>query len=123
MLFAKYTVATLLVVTALGPVVHSPARADSADDALARVQTLEKEIAAIKKENEALRRVKDLREQNTALVKQTTSPSGRPTAHFPPHRDPKEAYAADLPMYAKAPAPQEPGRLRLWGEGGAIWSG
>ena len=33
------------------------------------------------------------------------------------------AYAADLPVAYKAPPPREPGRLTLWGEGGAIWTG
>ena len=33
------------------------------------------------------------------------------------------AYAADLPVAYKAPPPREPGRLTIWGEGGAIWTG
>jgi hypothetical protein len=33
------------------------------------------------------------------------------------------AFAADLPMSYKAPPPANPGVLRFWGEGGAIWSG
>jgi hypothetical protein len=37
--------------------------------------------------------------------------------------NPREAYAADMPISFKAPAPVERGQLRIWGEGGAIWSG
>ena len=33
------------------------------------------------------------------------------------------AYAADLPVAYKARPPVEPGRLTLWGQGGAIWTG
>lgn len=105
------------------PVVQLNARADSADEALARVQALEKEIAAIKKENEALRRVKELREQNSSLVKQTAKSAGNATVRLPTRRDPRQAYAADMPIYPKAVAPVERGQLRVWGEGGAIWSG
>jgi hypothetical protein len=120
MLFSRFTVATFLLTSiALGVVAQTSAKADSADDALARVQALEKEIAAIKKENEALRQVKKLREENASLKsRQVNANSGRPALH-----DPREAYAADLPVYVKAAAPPEQGRLRLWGEGGAIWSG
>ena len=105
------------------PVVQLNARADSADEALARVQALEKEIAAIKKENEALRRVKELREQNATLVKQTAKSAGTATVQLPTRSDPRQAYAADMPIYSKAVAPVERGQFRVWGEGGAIWSG
>jgi hypothetical protein len=37
--------------------------------------------------------------------------------------DPFGAYAADLPVAYKAPVRAEAGQLRLWAEGGAIWSG
>jgi hypothetical protein len=37
-------------------------------------------------------------------------------------KDPFGAYAADLPVAYKAP-PVQRGQLRIWGEGGAIWTG
>ena len=113
--------ATCLVIGLLG---QTSAWADSADEALARVRTLEREIAAIKQENEALRRVNKLRGENAALVKQTAS-SNAGMAVMPASTtgDPREAYAADLPIVAKAAAAIEPGRLRVWAEGGANWSG
>jgi hypothetical protein len=37
-------------------------------------------------------------------------------------KDPFGAYAADLPAVYKAPVEQH-GQLRIWGEGGAIWTG
>jgi hypothetical protein len=40
-----------------------------------------------------------------------------------PVRSPQDAYAADIPGYYKAPPPAERGLLKLWAEGGAIWSG
>jgi hypothetical protein len=107
-----------------GFLVQTNAWADSADEALARVRTLEREIAAIKQENEALRRVNKLRGENAALVKQTASNNARmAVVSASTSSNPREAYAADLPIYAKAAAPIEPGRLRVWGEGGANWSG
>jgi hypothetical protein len=112
-----------LTFVAIYPSVSISAWADSADDALARVRTLEREIAAIKQENEALRRVNRLREENAALVKRTASSTARITVVPAPTSGPREAYAADMPIYAKAAAPIEQGRLRVWGEGGAIWSG
>jgi hypothetical protein len=109
---------------AVGLLMQTSARAENAEEALARVQVLEKEIAAIKKENEALRRVKELREQNATLVKQTATTNNRsPSALLPTRQEPREAYAADLPIYAKVAAPVERGQFRVWGEGGAIWSG
>lgn len=95
-------------------------RADNVDPVLQRVQSLEKELAAVKRENEALRHIKRLREENAVLAR-SQSP-----ANVPPRAatgNPREAYAADMPIYAKAAAPVERGRLRVWGEGGAIWSG
>jgi len=120
MLFFRFSIATFLLTSvSLGVVGQTAARADSTNDTVARVQALEKEIAAIKKENEALRQLKKLREENTSLKsRQVNVNSGRTELH-----EPREAYAADLPLYAKAAAPPEKGRLTLWGEGGAIWSG
>ncbi len=109
---------------AVGLLVQTSARAENADEALARVQVLEREIAAIKKENEALRRVKELREQNATLVKHTANTSTRTVSAQPLTRqEPREAFATDQPIYAKVAAPVERGQFRVWGEGGAIWSG
>jgi hypothetical protein len=95
--------------------------ADDADAVLARVKSLEKELAAVKKENETLRQIKQLREENTKLAKLQPAENVR---HAEPVRNPQDAYAADMPGYYKAaPAPQERGLLKLWVEGGAIWSG
>jgi hypothetical protein len=118
--FLRFVVGTFLIwMVALGIAARTPASADTAEDTLARVRALEKEIAAIKKENEALRQVKKLREENTSLKdRHVNANSAGPALH-----EPREAYAADLPVYVKATAPPEQGRLRLWGEGGAIWSG
>lgn len=99
----------------------SAAYAASNDDVMARLATLEKENAAIRKENAALRENKALRAQNTSL-KSSVAPaqaSSEPGAK----RDPLNAYAADVPMAYKAPMAAEPGRFRVWTEGGAIWTG
>jgi hypothetical protein len=111
------TAVTALLIAGVAP---SVARADDADLVLQRVQSLEKELAAVKKENEALRHIKRLREENAALTK------SQPAANAPQGvaaGNPRDAYAADMPIYAKAAVPAERGRLRVWGEGGAIWSG
>jgi hypothetical protein len=115
---------TALVFVTINPALQISARADSADDALARVRALEKEIAAIKQENDALRRVNKLREQNAVLVKQTANTSARAApAQLLKRQEPREAFAADHPIYAKVVVPVERGQFRVWGEGGAIWSG
>jgi hypothetical protein len=62
-----------LTFIAITPAGQTNAWADGAGKASARLRILEKEIAAIKQENEARRRVNKLREQNVALVKQTGS--------------------------------------------------
>jgi Legionella pneumophila major outer membrane protein precursor len=104
---------------AVGLLVQTGARADSADEALARVRILEKEIAAIKQENEALRRFNQLRKENVSLKDRQPQPNLPLRAG----RDPREAFAADAPVYMKAAVPAERGQLRFWTEGGAIWSG
>jgi hypothetical protein len=119
----KLSIVALTFIT-IWPVVQISAWADSADDALARVRTLEREIAAIKQENEALRRVNKLRGENAALVKQTAgNNAGMAVVPASTGSNPREAYAADMPIVAKAAAPIEPGRMRVWAEGGANWSG
>ena len=87
---------------------------------LERAHLLEKELAAVKKENEALRHIKRLRDENASLAKSQTSLNA--PRRFAT-RNPSEAFAADIPLNYKAPVPVERGQLRLWGEGGAIWSG
>jgi Legionella pneumophila major outer membrane protein precursor len=114
----------LLSVLALGGVIAAnPAFSAQNDDVLARIKALERENAAIRKENAALRENKALTHQNTAL-KSKSGPSSVVATSDPAHRrDPFGAYAADLPVAYKAPVRTEAGQLRLWAEGGAIWSG
>lgn len=104
---------------AVGLLAQTDARADSADEAQARVRILEKEIAAIKQENEALRRVNQLRKENVSLKDRQPQPNLPLRAGG----DPREAFAAAAPAYMKAGGPAERGQLRFWTEGGAIWSG
>ena len=104
------------------------ALAGQADNALVRLEALEKENAAIRRENAALRDNKVLRERNANLKSAIREPQAAPPMPASPpaagtRRDPFGAYAADLPGIFKAPPREAPGQLRLWGEGGAIWSG
>jgi len=137
----KVAIAAFLVGTAL----TGPAFADSMDDVRARLDTIEKENAAIRRENAALLQNRSLRERNDALKSSAALPRAafQPTsvAEAPPAENaaatpittPKTrkdkladifgAYAADLPVAYKAPPVATPGQLRFWGEGGAIWSG
>ena len=115
MLGAKFKIGLL----ALGISISSSflpivAWADDTKDVLARLQSLEKELEALKKENEALRQIKRLRQENTKLAK--LQPAG-------PHRNPQDAYAADMPGYYKAAPLEMRGSLKLWAEGGSIWTG
>ena len=92
------------------------------DDIAARLAVLEKENAAIRKENAALRENKILRQRNASL--KSTAPAPQPSASVS-HTKPSvfEAMAADLPVAYKAQPPESPGQFRVWVEGGAIWSG
>lgn len=100
------------------------ASAAQSDDVVARIEALEKENAAIRKENAALREKRTLRQQNTELKSQFASQARTISPPSSTKRsDPFGAYAADLPAAYKAPIRAEPGQLRLWAEGGAIWSG
>ena len=92
---------------------------------MARIEALEKENAAIRKENEELRKNKILRQQNAALKVSTTQTPSVSLAEAPKGKrtDPMRAYAADLPMTYKGPIAEARGQLTLWGEGGAIWTG
>ncbi|MGH2548227.1 MAG: hypothetical protein ACRDHN_02495, partial [Thermomicrobiales bacterium] len=109
------------------------ASAGQSDDVLARLDALEKENSAIRRENKALGENRSLRERNADL--KTSSP--QPVAQAAPAvvyaekpakgftdkmTDFFGAYAADLPVAYKA-RPELPGQFRIWGEGGAIWSG
>jgi hypothetical protein len=112
--------AILITALALSACASPAAYAASNDDVMARLAALEKENAAIRKENAALRENKALRAQNAALK---SSPG--PVAISAPNakRDAYSAYATDLPTAYKASPVETAGQLRLWGEGGAIWSG
>jgi hypothetical protein len=105
------------------------ALAGSDDDLRERLTALERENAAIRKENALLRANKELRRENTALRSVSgPAPASTPVgvaeaaAGLRHERNPMEVYAADLPI--KAPRVIETtGQFRVWGEGGAIWSG
>jgi hypothetical protein len=97
------------------------AQAASGDDVLARLAALEQENAAIRKENAALRENKALRARNATL--KSSAAAAPMQAGAQPARDPFGAYAADLPLAYKAPVIAQAGQFRIWGEGGAIWSG
>jgi hypothetical protein len=113
-----------LSVLALGGVIAAnPALSAQIDDVIARNEALEREIVAIRKENARLREKKVLTHQNTAQ-KSKPGPLSAVATSDPAHRpDPFGAYAADLPLAYKGPVRAEAGQLRLWVEGGAIWSG
>lgn len=108
------------------------------EDAAARANSLEKENAAIRRENKALLENKSLRDRNTDLKASSAQPvvQAVPVAQAAavPVEQPSKgmsdkmadffgAYAADLPIAYKAARPELPGQFRIWGEGGAIWSG
>jgi hypothetical protein len=112
----KILATALALGTTLG---GSVAAAASNEDVLARLAALEQENAAIRKENAALRENKRLRQQNTSLK----SESGTPAQVVAKNTDPFAAYAADLPATYKARPLEAPSQLRVWGEGGAIFSG
>jgi hypothetical protein len=107
----------------------SPAVAGEIDNTVARLDALERENAAIRRENAALRENKTLLQQNPKLSAPVRAPKSSRRSEPAPalaagaKRDPFGAYAADLPLMYKAPFAQQKGLLRLWGEGGAIWSG
>lgn len=85
-------------------IVQPSARADNADEVLTRVQLMEKEIAALKKENEGLRQIRDLRKERASLVSgQGTVVVERPSSNQARvTRDPLNAYATSSPVYVKA---------------------
>ncbi len=114
----------VLSVLALGGVVAAnPAFSAQIDDVIARNEALEREIVAIRKENARLREKKALPHQTTAQKSKSGPLSAVATSDPARRPDPFGAYAADLPLAYKGPARAEAGQLRLWAEGGAIWSG
>jgi len=124
MAVAKRSLVVLLTALTVAPLASPAAKAASGDDVLARLQALEKQVATLKQENEAMRREKQLRGRDAALVRQNAdAPPNAATGQRPTGRDAREAYAASIPFAVKAVAPPEPGLLKVWGEGGAVWSG
>lgn len=91
-----------------------------------RIAALEQENAAIRKEIALLRENRELQKQantlrpaNGSVQRSATTPAASAAKS-----DPFAAYAADLPMaYKAAPVVAQPRQFRIWGEGGAIWSG
>jgi hypothetical protein len=81
----------------------SAAFAGQNDDLVARLNAVEKENAAI-------------RRTNMDAAAKPVSVTDRMADFF-------GAYAADLPAAYKARPPEQPGQLRFWVEGGAIWTG
>ena len=61
-----------------------------------------------------------MRKKNAELA---TAATAKPMSITDKMADFIGAYAADLPVAYKAPPPVEPGRLTLWGQAGAIWTG
>ena len=107
--------ALFMFVLALAPA--SGAFAGQTDDIAARLAVLEKENAAIRKENAALRENKILRQRNASLKSAPPAPqpsasvSAAPAAHTRPSVF--EAMAADLPVAYKAQPPESPGQFRI----------
>lgn len=112
----------IIPVLAISSLLAGTAHAEPADRVQARIDALEKENAAIRRENEVLRQNKVLRERNAAL-RSTTAPVATAAPASAVRSDPLNAYAADLPFSTKAPVQASPRQFRLWAEGGAIWSG
>jgi hypothetical protein len=119
---------TVCVISLMG-LLPGFAFADDAEIALQRVRALEREIEAVKKENEALRQLKKLREENAALVRRSKpepslvqSPVNSASATLSPGV--RESLAAAAPLYSRAiTQPEVRGRFSAWVEGGANWSG
>ena len=93
--------------------------ATSADDLPFRLEAIEKENAAMKREIAALRENKRLREHKTALQRDVVRLEPTNTGSKLPSSDPFGAYAADRPMAYRA-RPETRGQFRIWAEGGAI---
>lgn len=123
----KKVILSALAIGSLTSYAGAAAQAAQNDDVLARIEALEKKVAALSEEkNAALRENQVLRQQN-AVLKPATRPqattmhsAAAPTASRP---DPLRAYASAPPMAYKGPVAETRGQLRIWGEGGATWTG
>lgn len=104
--------------------VAMPAAQAGQSDIEARLAALEKENAAIRKENAALLDNKQLRQRNATLKSSTAQIQPLASASPVPvvTQSAFDAYAADLPVAYKAPV-ESRGQFRVWGEGGAFWTG
>jgi opacity protein-like surface antigen len=113
---------TLLGAAAIAALSMGAAAAD--ETSVSRISSLEKENAAIRKEITLMRENRELHKQAAALKPATGSVSPAVLSTGGRKSDPFAAYAADLPMaYKAAPVVAQPRQFRIWGEGGAIWSG
>jgi hypothetical protein len=107
----------------VGPLLlSSHAMAGQVEDLTTRMDALQRENSAIRRENAALLENKRLRERNAGLKSSAAQASPaistgtiKPSVY--------NAMAADLAVAYKAPPPESPGRFQIWAEGGAIWSG
>jgi cell division protein FtsB len=123
----KKVILSVLAVASLGSFAGTVAHAAQNDDVLARIEALEKKVAALSEEkNAALRENQVLRQQN-ATLKPATRPqaTAAQSAAAPIARrsDPLRAYASAPPMTYKGRIAEAHGQLRIWGEGGATWAG
>jgi hypothetical protein len=84
----------------------------------ARLDALERENAVMRRENDALRENRRLREQNANLKPVAQKPRVTASMQSPAIA---EAMMADMPV--KAPYIETSRRLQFWVEGGAVWSG
>lgn len=98
--------------------------ASAQEGSASRISALEKENAAIRKEIALLRENRDLQKQASTLKPANPSSQRVAAGSAAAKSDPFAAYAADLPVaYKAAPVVAQQRQFRIWGEGGAIWSG
>jgi hypothetical protein len=112
-----------LLSVAISTALLSAANAETPDAVSKRLNALEQEISAVKRENAALRQLTKLKEENAELKASGVAPSRPAVASAARKSDPFAAYAADLPLAYKAAPIGRPRQFKIWGEGGAIWSG
>ena len=96
---SKYIVAAVVVAGWAVGFAPVSTLAENADFGLTRIQSLEKELAAVKRENELLFKIKKEYEERASHTK------SKSTTVSNVNRDPRAAYAADMPArtYSKAP--------------------
>jgi Legionella pneumophila major outer membrane protein precursor len=93
------------------------------EDPQARIDALEKENAAFRKEIAALRENKALLKKSAPLKTSVNRAQPAQGGSMQTKGDVFSAYAADMPVAYKArPLVETRGQFRVWGEGGAIWS-